>query len=254
MWGAIFEQYISFYNSGAATDKEKFWSIGASLLNGNQNIFYMAAVEAIPSFGKYITGSEDIFMEVIRRPGDYHIDTVSFPSGNIVIGPTAAIPPNPTERLEINGNTKIITGTGTLNIKNYGSNSVELLSSGPLVFYPDSSASANTLTVQKYSGTSINLLASGNLVFSVDGAGIGSGCYDFKAGNNSAMYIDASAGRVGIGTSTPSAELSIGQKILFSNSTNPGNPPSGSVIIYFYGTNLQCKNSSGTVKTVAKFQ
>jgi hypothetical protein len=64
-------------------------------------------------------------------------------------------------------------------------------------------------------------------------------------------------GKVGIGTVTPEYKLSIGdgtnERIHFSGSTSPGNPSSGSVVIYFDGTDLIAKNSSGTTKTIADF-
>jgi hypothetical protein len=64
-------------------------------------------------------------------------------------------------------------------------------------------------------------------------------------------------GKVGIGTVTPNYKLSIGdgtnERIHFSGSTSPLNPPSGSVVIYFDGTDLKVKNSSGLVRTIADF-
>ncbi|UCG69038.1 MAG: hypothetical protein JSV09_14830, partial [Thermoplasmata archaeon] len=64
-------------------------------------------------------------------------------------------------------------------------------------------------------------------------------------------------GNVGIGTVSPNYKLSIGdgtnERLHFSGSTSPSNPPSGSVVIYFDGTDLFAKNSSGTVITIADF-
>ena len=62
---------------------------------------------------------------------------------------------------------------------------------------------------------------------------------------------------VGIGTTSPDYKLTIGdgttERIHFSGSTSPSNPPFGSVVIYFDGTDLIAKNSSGTTKTIADF-
>jgi hypothetical protein len=64
-------------------------------------------------------------------------------------------------------------------------------------------------------------------------------------------------GNVGIGTVNPDYKLSIGdgtnERLHFSGSTSPSNPPSGSVVIYFDGTDLFAKNSGGTVVTIADF-
>jgi hypothetical protein len=64
-------------------------------------------------------------------------------------------------------------------------------------------------------------------------------------------------GNVGIGTVSPNYKLSIGdgtnERIHFSGSTSPSNPPSGSVVIYFDGTDLFAKDSGGVVVTIANF-
>jgi len=70
------------------------------------------------------------------------------------------------------------------------------------------------------------------------------------------MIIDGD-GNVGIGTTSPDYKLTIGdgtnKRIHFSASSNPSNPPVGSVAIFFDGTDLKAKNSSGIVRTIADF-
>jgi hypothetical protein len=58
------------------------------------------------------------------------------------------------------------------------------------------------------------------------------------------------SGNVGIGTTGPSDKLSIGEKVLISDSSNPANPPAGGVVIYFDGTQLWAKNSSGATSQI----
>ena len=72
---------------------------------------------------------------------------------------------------------------------------------------------------------------------------------EFSVNGNS--YI--TGGNVGIGTTGPTDKLSIGEKVLISDSTNPANPPAGGVVIYFDGTQLIAKNSAGATSQITNF-
>ena len=61
-------------------------------------------------------------------------------------------------------------------------------------------------------------------------------------------------GNVGIGTTDPNDKLSVGNKVLISDSTNPSNPPSGGVVIFVASDgDLKAKNHDGIVRTIADF-
>ncbi len=67
--------------------------------------------------------------------------------------------------------------------------------------------------------------------------------------------ISVSGGQISVDGSThvTGGQVNVGGKIYISNSTSPGNAPAGSVIIFFDGQDLKCKNENGTVRTIADF-
>jgi hypothetical protein len=88
--------------------------------------------------------------------------------------------------------------------------------------------------------------------------GIGLGSFLYRPTITQSRTMAIMGGKVGIGTVSPDYKLSIGdgtnKRIHFSGWTYPNaNRPSGSVVIYFDGTDLKAKNSSGSIRTIADF-
>ena len=79
----------------------------------------------------------------------------------------------------------------------------------------------------------------------------------FRSNGANNMVLDSN-GNVGIGTTSPDYEITIGdgtnERIHFSADTNPASdPPSGSVLIYFDGTDLIARDSSGAEISITSF-
>ncbi|UCE36415.1 MAG: hypothetical protein JSW00_12945 [Thermoplasmata archaeon] len=110
--------------------------------------------------------------------------------------------------------------------------------------YVDNNAFGGTPTIDLAIGdtdTGMNSAADGEL--------------DIYSNNLKAMCIRGA--KVGIGTTDPDYKLTIGdgtnERLHFSASIDPDDPPSGSVVIFFNGSDLIARNSSGTDVTIADF-
>ena len=71
--------------------------------------------------------------------------------------------------------------------------------------------------------------------------------------NKHVLFEPGTNGNVGIGTTSPSDDLSVGEKVLISADPDPSNPPSGYCVIFFDGIDLKVKNSNGIVVIIAEF-
>jgi len=69
--------------------------------------------------------------------------------------------------------------------------------------------------------------------------------------NSAWRMVIKDSGRVGVGTASPGDLLDVGGKVLISDSTAPGAPVPGAVVIYFDGTNLKAKRNDGKVSTLS---
>jgi hypothetical protein len=74
------------------------------------------------------------------------------------------------------------------------------------------------------------------------------------SGTDNRMIIDSS-GKVGIGTTSPDYDLTIGsdERLHFSGSDDPGTPNNGEVVIYFDGEDLMAVDHNGVPIKIADF-
>ncbi|MFA5857609.1 MAG: hypothetical protein WC955_00930 [Elusimicrobiota bacterium] len=177
-------------------------------------------------------------------------------SGNVGVGTN-----NPVEKLQVAGNIKItgyknlyfIDGGYTHAIGQYQEAS-DWLAFGSAKFRwfggPDFSSDQVIAYMDSNSFVlSQSLSVKQSATFNYD-----KGNYDFNVkGDNddNLIFADASADKVGIGTSSPDGKLDINGSLVLRTASTPSNPPSGTVVLWFDGTDLKAKNSSGDTKVIA---
>jgi hypothetical protein len=85
------------------------------------------------------------------------------------------------------------------------------------------------------------------------GSNVGLSIHTYSSGLGERVRIDAS-GKVGVGVTNPADKLSVGNKVLISDSNNSSNPPAGGIVLYVNASgDLMAKNSAGTTRIVADF-
>ena len=155
-------------------------------------------------------GSNANISSILHVKGDATNKHVLFEpgtGGNVGIGTII-----PGEKLDVNGNVEI---SGT---------------SGKLVF----PSSHYDTKIELFKGGDEKIGTADHQLKLIVGDGPASNIAFFGY-STEVMRVQTGSGYVGIGTTSPSENLSVGEKVLVSADNDPSNPPNGACVIFFDG-------------------